>query len=100
MMRRLSLGLLALAVLAPVAVTAQMEGHQDSAVPNVHQDQIEDVKTLGDKFLQLADAFSEEQYDWRPMEGVRSVQAVMALMIAEFYIFPTLWGVDVPAGVW
>lgn len=54
---------------------------------------------IGDKFLQLADAFSEEQYDWRPMEGVRSVKEVMALMIAEFYVFPTLWGVDVPEGV-
>jgi DinB superfamily len=102
MMRRISLGFTALAVLAPLAVTAQMdgmEGHMEGDLPTWHQEQADDINAVGDKFLQLADAFSVEQYDWRPMEGVRSVKDVMVLMIAEFYVFPTLWHVDVPEGV-
>ncbi|WP_222983511.1 DinB family protein [Flagellimonas meishanensis] len=37
--------------------------------------------------LQLAEAFSEEQYDWRPMEGVNSVgEALMHIAGANYYL--------------
>jgi DinB family protein len=98
-MRRLSLGLLALAIVAPGALSAQMEGHENSSLPTMQDDQIEDYRTMGEKFVALAGAFSEEQYDWRPMEGVRSVRDVLALAIGEFYLFPRLWGTAAPEGI-
>lgn len=37
--------------------------------------------------VQLAEAFSEEQYDWRPMEGVNSVrEAILHVAGANYYL--------------
>ena len=37
--------------------------------------------------IQLAEAFSEDQYDWRPMEGVNSVgEALMHIAGANYYL--------------
>ena len=37
--------------------------------------------------VQLAEAFSEEQYDWRPMEGVNSVrEALLHVAGANYYL--------------
>ena len=58
--------------------------------------QVADVEEMGSKFRGLADAFDESDYDWRPMEGVRSVREVLALAVAEANLFPTGW--DHPAG--
>ncbi len=49
---------------------------------------------MKDKFIGLAQEFYESQYDWRPMEGVRSVRDVFGLIIAECHIFPTAWGTN------
>ena len=35
-----------------------------------------DFNGSSDKLMQLAEAFSDEQYDWRPAEGIRSVSEV------------------------
>ena len=61
---------------------------------NAVETQIADLETMRDKFLSLAEAFPAETYEWRPMEGVRSVHDVMALMAAECVLFPTMWGFD------
>lgn len=58
---------------------------------------IADLEQLRDKFLALADAFPEETYDWRPMEGVRSVRDVFMLIAVEGALFPTMWGFEAPA---
>jgi hypothetical protein len=60
--------------------------------------QVADIETLKGKFIGLAEEFDEAQYDWRPMEGVRSVRDVLALAIVEAHIFPTFWGFQPPAG--
>ena len=52
-----------------------------------------DIDSMRDKFIQLAQAFDESQNDWRPMAGVRSVQAVLGLAVAEAHMFPTGVGV-------
>lgn len=40
-----------------------------------------------DQVIQLAEAFSEDQYDWRPMEGVNSVgEALMHIAGANYYL--------------
>ena len=98
MLRRLSMGLMALAVVGPVGASAQMGGHAEG-MKSFHAEQVNDVRTIGEKFVALAEAFSQEQYDWRPMAEVRSVGDVMALMVSEFYVFPTVWGVDTPEGI-
>jgi uncharacterized damage-inducible protein DinB len=52
-----------------------------------------DLETLHQKFLGLAQAFPQEKYTWRPMEGVRSVSEVLMLAAFEGYSFiPTSFG--------
>lgn len=46
-----------------------------------------DLDTLHNKFLQLAQAFPQEKYTWRPMDGVRSVSEVLMLAAMEGYSF-------------
>ena len=66
--------------------------------PSLHEVQAADIETMKGKFVGLAEAFTEDQYDWRPMEGVRSVKDVLALIVAEAHIFPVNWGQAPPAG--
>jgi len=52
-----------------------------------------DLDTVSSKFLQLAQAFPQDKYTWRPMEGVRSVAEVLMLAASEGYGFiPTTFG--------
>jgi hypothetical protein len=46
-----------------------------------------DLDTLQTKFLGLAEAFPQDKYTWRPMEGVRSVSEVLMLAAMEGYSF-------------
>lgn len=48
---------------------------------------IGDLQAMRDKFLQLADAFPQDKYNWRPMQGVRSVSEVLMLAAFEGYVF-------------
>lgn len=52
-----------------------------------------------DKVAQLADAIPEDNYDWRPEEGVRSVREVVLHVAAANYFFASLLGMEVPEGV-
>jgi hypothetical protein len=61
-----------------------------------HEVQVADIQDMHGKFAALAGAFDEAQYDWRPMEGVRSVREVLGLAVAEAHLFPTGWGYDAP----
>jgi hypothetical protein len=58
-----------------------------------------DLEQLRDKFVALAEAFPEEKFDWRPMEGVRSIRDVFVLIAGEGTLFPTMWGFDRPEWV-
>ena len=52
-----------------------------------------DVETVRGKFVGLAQAFPQDKYGWRPMEGVRSVSEVLMLAASEGYGFiPTGFG--------
>jgi len=81
--------------LATVAPAQYLGGGNKNAV----ETQIADLEAMRDKFLALADAFPDSLYDWRPMDGVRSVHDVMALIAAEGVLFPTMWGFDKPEWV-
>lgn len=43
------------------------------------------MNDASDKILQLAHAFSEEQYAWAPMEGVASVKGAIIHVAASYY---------------
>jgi len=52
-----------------------------------------DLEVMRGKYVGLAEAFPQDKYDWRPMEGVRSVAEVLMLAAMEGYSFiPTSFG--------
>jgi len=75
-----------------VLAAAVLMGAPHAAAQTWKDVQVADIETMRDKFIALAGAFEEAQYAWRPMEGVRSVQEVLGLAIAEANLFPTGWG--------
>lgn len=50
-----------------------------------------------DKLMGLAEAIPEEDYGWRPMEGVRSVAEVFQHVAADNYLLPAIAGYPAPA---
>jgi hypothetical protein len=46
-----------------------------------------DLDVMRGKFIGLAEAFPQDKYTWRPMEGVRSVSEVLMLAASEGYSF-------------
>jgi len=74
---------------------AQMGSMKTSGIKDA---QIADLQTMKDKFTSLGNEFSESQFDWRPMDGVRSVKDVLVLMTVEGNLFPTMWGEPAAAG--
>ena len=54
---------------------------------------INDLETVRGKFVGLAEAFPQDKYTWRPMDGVRSVSEVLMLAAMEGYTFiPSSFG--------
>ena len=74
------------------------EGMAEQGMQAWQDETVADLEQMRDKFLSLAEAFPEEMWDWQPMEGTRSVRDVMALMVAEGNIFPSMWGATPPSG--
>ncbi len=48
---------------------------------------IADIEVMRGKFVGLANAFPQDKYTWRPMDGVRSVSEVLMLIASEGYGF-------------
>lgn len=94
----LAIGLLLAAGLgvASPPITAQYLG---GGTKTGHEAQLADIGEMHEKFVSLGRAFAENAYEWRPMEGVRSVRDVLALIAAETALFPTAWGYAAPAWV-
>ena len=76
--------LVCLAASSPVR--AQDVINKDAAAA-VRASFVGDLETLRGKFLGLAEAFPQDKYSWRPMEGVRSVSEVLMLAAMEGYSF-------------
>ena len=82
-----ALALVALAVTAvPTPAQAQDVLTKESAAA-LKASFIADLDNLYTKFLGLAEAFPQDKYTWRPMEGVRSVAEVLMLAAMEGYSF-------------
>lgn len=57
------------------------------------------VQANSEKVIGLANAIPEDHYDWAPAEGVRDVKGVIFHIAGANYFFPSLVGVDMPAGI-
>jgi uncharacterized damage-inducible protein DinB len=57
------------------------------------------IEIAHDKFVRLAQAMPEETYDWRPMDGVRSVGEVFVHVAADNWYGPALLGIPAPDGI-
>jgi uncharacterized damage-inducible protein DinB len=62
-----------------------------------------EINEAGKKLVSLAEAMSQEQYSWRPMEGVRSVSEVYMHIAQANFGIPGIAGAkpaaDVPKGM-
>src|ERR1700676_4689468 len=93
---RRTLATLSLATLTFVTVpssTRAQEAISKDGAAAVKASFVADLETLRGKFVGLAEAFPQDKYTWRPMEGVRSVSEVLMLAALEGYSFiPTSFG--------
>lgn len=81
---------LALASLALVSVPSParaQEAMPKESAAAVKASFLADLDTLRTKFVALAEAFPQDKYAWRPMEGVRPVSEVLMLAAMEGYSF-------------
>src|SRR3954466_12421116 len=95
MMRRLVTGIVAAGVM--VGAAAPYARAQDviskEAATELKASFVRDLEALRGKFVGLAEAFPQDKYTWRPMEGVRSVSEVLMLAAFEGYSFiPSSFG--------
>jgi hypothetical protein len=94
MMRRVAgvCALLGLVIVWPSLARAQDVMTKESAA-ELKTSFLADLDVMRGKFVGLAQAFSQDQYGWRPMEGVRSVSEVLMLIASEGYGFvPNAFG--------
>ena len=78
------------AVVATVALLPPAAVHAQAQTLKAYH--LADVEEMRSKFVALANAIPEDRYDWRPMEGVRSVRDVLLLIAAEGNTYPENWG--------
>ncbi len=93
LMPALLLALAAVVMLSPPASAQDVMTADSAAV--VKAAFVADLDVMRDKFIGLAEAFPQDKYTWRPMEGVRSVSEVLMLIATEGYGFaPTSLGAE------
>jgi hypothetical protein len=89
--RRAVVGLSLVTLCAGVAALPTEARAQDvmtkESVAELKTSFLADLETMRGKFVGLAQAFPQEKYTWRPMEGVRSVSEVLMLAAMEGYSF-------------
>ena len=69
---------------------------QDS---NFHTSFLASYDAATGKVAQLAGAFTEDQYSWRPDEGVRSVSEALMHVAAANFFFASRLGAEMPEGI-
>ncbi|MCH6257620.1 DinB family protein [Puniceicoccaceae bacterium K14] len=90
------MGLVSL-LLTSLAHSAEQEDNAKSSL--FHETFLGNLKAANDKIIQLADEFSDEQYAWRPAEGIRSVGESMTHVAAANYFLGSMLGKEVPEGI-
>jgi uncharacterized damage-inducible protein DinB len=95
-MRRLfTLGTLGLMLAGPLAAQGAAAG---PAPTGLRGDMLVQFDQAAGKVLQLAQAFPQEKYTWRPGAGVRSVSQVLLHLAASDYFLLSFAGVTAPPG--
>ena len=94
--RVVSASFLALAVVVMLSPAASAQDVISAeAAAEVKASFIANLDAMREKFVALAEAFPEDKYSWRPMDGVRSVSEVLMLIATEGYGFaPTALGAE------
>ncbi|MBC32108.1 MAG: damage-inducible protein DinB [Muricauda sp.] len=77
-------------------VTFVAFAQQDNTVQNTLQGMVAMVQG---QVVQLAEAFDEEQYDWRPADGIRSVRESILHIAAANYFLASKMGYPPPEDV-
>ena len=85
--------------LAIVTVVAAGPAIAQGSGSDMRAPYVADFETMETKFAELAGAMDAEMYDWRPMDGVRTVSEVFMLIVAENYFVPAAWGAAPPDGI-
>ncbi len=85
-----------LLMLAFISITANAQESSATAVVSDFQNVF--ISTT-DKVGQLGSAIPEENYDWRPTEGVRSIREVVLHIAGANYFFGSMLGAEIPEGV-
>jgi uncharacterized damage-inducible protein DinB len=65
--------------------------------PALVDDLLRDVGDVKGKLVSLSEAMPESTYDWRPMEGVRSVADVYKHVVSDNYLLAAVAGHAAPA---
>ena len=89
--------LLVPAILA-LALPAAGQTRPTSDISALKKDVLENMATVTDKFIQLANAVPAEKFNWRPAPGVRSIAEVYLHVANAQYVFGANIGVAKPAG--
>ena len=91
-------------VLAALAfVPLLLAGQQPAPKPaptlsGARQEILDNFRSVSNRALTLAKAVSEDQYAWRPMEGVRSMGEVFVHMAGSTLLFCSYAGLKPPPG--
>lgn len=91
LVRRLTLPLVALVLVAP---TALAQSANPANATGVRKEVIAQLADAEQKLVALAEAMPAEKYGWRPAPGVRSVSEVFVHMVGANYQIPAMAGVS------
>ena len=82
--RRVVISLAAVLATAALSTPARAQDITKEDAAAVKAAWLADLEAVKGKFVQLGNAFPDDKMAWRPMEGVRSVAEVLALVASEF----------------
>jgi hypothetical protein len=80
----------AVALLLPGRAPAQTAGEFRAEL-------LEDLASVEQKYVGLAEALPQDAYTWRPADGVRSVSEVFMHVAGANYLFPQFFGTPAPS---
>lgn len=107
-MKKSTLAVLAAVALIATPLSAQEHGQHVQQAAGDHADHhagpppyaaaiARDLEQVEQKLVGLAEAIPEEQWGWRPGEGVRSIGEVFMHVAADNYFIPAMVGAEAPA---
>ena len=80
----------------PQVSEPQVTGQQAGSGRDLLEDLADQTDIAEQKIMGLARAIPEEDYDWRPGAGVRSVAEVLIHIAADNLFIPVLMGIEAP----